>query len=51
MRASFATTFVASSDDPHLFSQGTQYHLYEKLPSRRIKMQEPEETHFAVWGS
>jgi 1,4-alpha-glucan branching enzyme len=41
---------LLTADDLYLFNQGTHYHLYEKLGSHCINMQDVEGTYFAVWA-
>ena len=41
---------LLTDDDLYLFNQGAHYHLYEKLGSHSIKIQDAEGTYFAVWA-
>ncbi len=43
-------TSLLSSDDLHLFNEGTHFRLYEKLGAHQITVQGQEGTHFAVWA-
>ncbi|MBI4658340.1 MAG: 1,4-alpha-glucan branching protein GlgB [Verrucomicrobia bacterium] len=44
-----AARFI-SSDDLHLFNEGTHFHLYEKLGAHVTEREGVAGTHFAVWA-
>ncbi|MHB8868612.1 MAG: 1,4-alpha-glucan branching protein GlgB [Thermoleophilia bacterium] len=41
---------LLTSDDLHLFNEGTHLRLYEKLGARPLTVEGTEGTHFAVWA-
>jgi 1,4-alpha-glucan branching enzyme len=41
---------LLSDVDLHLFNEGTHYHLFDKLGSRRVRIAGEELTYFAVWA-